>query len=142
MGYPQNRIIWKNAAGDLVDISMEMSRIAEDSIPSFELTQSAGGALYIGSPFPFSSRYFRFTTANALTTATMTVSLWNGKSFEAAVDVIDDTSVSGRAFGESGHRCIDGKRVSMELGSCRDVDAAMLVCHSIRRDTTVRQHFH
>jgi len=58
--------------------------------------------LYIGSDLPFNHRYFEVTTANTNTSA-MSVEIWNGSEWNAAVDVIDQTSASGRTLAQSGY---------------------------------------
>lgn len=58
--------------------------------------------LYIGSDLPFNHRYFEVSTANA-NTATVSVDIWDGNSWNAAVDVIDQTSTGGKTLAQSGY---------------------------------------
>jgi hypothetical protein len=63
---------------------------------------AAQDGLYIGSTLPFNSRYFDVSTANTNSSA-VTVSLWDGNStWNAAVDVRDNTLSSGASLGQSG----------------------------------------
>jgi len=62
---------------------------------------AAEDALYIGSDLPFNHRWVEVSVVSA-TTSTLSVSLWNGSAWEAAVDVVDETSVAGVALARSG----------------------------------------
>lgn len=57
--------------------------------------------LYIGGDLPFNHRYFDISTVNAQTAA-VSVSLWDGQDWTAAVDVIDETSSGGASLAQDG----------------------------------------
>lgn len=94
-----NRIIWEDDT-TLKDISKNMNDIfANTTTFPFVVTDDY---LYLGSDLPFNHRYFDITTVNAVA-ATVSVSIWDGTSWVAAVDVIDDTSnSSGVSLSQSG----------------------------------------
>lgn len=58
--------------------------------------------LYIGSDLPFNHRYVEVSSVNALASV-LSVELWDGSSWVAAVDVIDETAASGASLAQSGH---------------------------------------
>lgn len=62
---------------------------------------AAEDAIYLGSDQPFNHRYIKVSTANT-STASVSVSIWTGSAFTAAVDVIDFTSVGGKTLAASG----------------------------------------
>ena len=62
---------------------------------------AAEDKLYIAQTTPFNNFFFHIVTANATSTA-MTVELWDGIQWRAAVDLLDATSVSGASLGQSG----------------------------------------
>lgn len=63
---------------------------------------AAQDALYIGSELPFNHRWFERSVANAIA-STLSVSLWNGTEWKAAVDVKDLTAnTSGASLAENG----------------------------------------
>ncbi len=58
--------------------------------------------LYIGSDVPFNHRYIMMSVVN-VTAAVMTIEIWDGNAWVAAVDVIDDTqATAGTPLGRSG----------------------------------------
>lgn len=57
--------------------------------------------LYIGSDLPFSHKYIDITTANSATTD-MAIDIWDGNSWEPAVDVLDETASAGVSLAQSG----------------------------------------
>lgn len=61
---------------------------------------ASGEYLYVGSDLPFNHRYFKVSTANT-NSASLTVQIWNGEWVDA-VDVIDQTTASGRALSQNG----------------------------------------
>lgn len=63
---------------------------------------SAQDYIFIGSELAFNSLFFDLSTANTASTA-VTVEHWDGSSWEEMVDVIDETSLSGASFGQSGY---------------------------------------
>lgn len=82
-----NRIIYKDNT-TYTDQSAKLSSMGanEADIP----VASATSAIYIGSDLRFNNRYLDFETANT-NSVSLTVELWNGSAWVAAVDVIDQT---------------------------------------------------
>lgn len=93
-----NRVIWSKN-GILSDISSEMSDVFSGT--KVIDVVSAQDALYIGSEIPFNHRYFNLSSPNAVASVP-SVSLWNGNNWVPAVDVIDETKVSGASMAQSG----------------------------------------
>lgn len=58
-------------------------------------------AIYIGSLVPFNSIYFDVSVANDVA-ASLSVKIWNNRTWESAVDLIDATSTSGKTLAKSG----------------------------------------
>lgn len=57
--------------------------------------------LYIGQYFPFNNLYFNLDTANS-NASSVEVSYWNGSSWVAAVDILDETNDGGKSMAQSG----------------------------------------
>lgn len=93
-----NRMIYSNN-GVLSDLSITLNSIASGSstLPVVALED----AFYVASDLPFNHLFIRVSTANILD-STMTVSLWDGSAFTAAVDLIDETAVGAKTLGQSG----------------------------------------
>lgn len=96
-----NRIIWKDNA-TLRDISINMSDFyaGTETMPIV----AAEDAIYIGSDMPFNHRFFDLGASGANAVASnVSVSIWDGNSFNAAVDVLDLTrSSAGATLSKSG----------------------------------------
>ncbi len=75
-------------AKDSTDLTAYTDTPSTDSV-SLALTTSQ--KLYLAYKKPFSTRYFHFSTLNT-NAATLTVKYWNGSSFVAVEDLIDQTS--------------------------------------------------
>lgn len=59
-------------------------------------------ALYIGSRLPFNHLYIKMGgTVNDISSV-LTVEYWDGTEFQTAVDLLDETSPSGKTFSQSG----------------------------------------
>lgn len=58
--------------------------------------------LYIGSDLPFTHRYIRMATINAVAAVISEIAIWDGGTWVAAVDIIDQTSVGGKTLAQSG----------------------------------------
>ena len=58
--------------------------------------------LFIGSELPFNSLFFDLSTANT-TSANVVIEYWTGTAWLAMVEILDETSLSGASFGQSGH---------------------------------------
>jgi len=57
--------------------------------------------IYFGSILPFNHLYLKLGTVNT-NSSNLTVDIWDGTSWESAVDLIDETSLAGATFGQSG----------------------------------------
>lgn len=93
-----NRIFFKDNSV-LRDLSVTLNDINSGS--ETLAIVAAEDAILIGSDLPFNHRYFEVSSANALASV-VSVYLWNGAEWKAAVDVIDQTAVSGKTFAQSG----------------------------------------
>jgi hypothetical protein len=94
-----NRIIYSDN-GVLTDYSVELNDFRSGT-SSFTFV-AAEDAFYVGSELPFNNRFIEIGTAN-VNASVVSVELWNGSSWVAAVDVVDETSVSGKSLAQSGH---------------------------------------
>lgn len=92
------RVVWSDN-GVMKDISAEMNDLfAGTKVVDLVYTQDA---LYIGSDLPFNHRYFSVGVVNS-NASVCSISIWDGSTWNAAVDVIDQTSVSGASLAQSG----------------------------------------
>lgn len=57
--------------------------------------------IYIGSIVPFNHLYIDVKTANT-TTSSLTIEVYNNNVWESCVDILDNTSVSGKTLAQSG----------------------------------------
>lgn len=93
-----NRVIW-NDNGTLKDLSNKLNNFFSETQVIDYLT--AQDKIYIGSDVPFNHRYVHVSVVNALAAA-LTVEIWDGNEWVAAVDVIDGTDVAGVPLAQSG----------------------------------------
>lgn len=93
-----SRVIF-NDNGTLRDMTVELGDILSGTY-LFNYTTSQD-YLYIGSETPFNHKYFDLYSVNAVST-NITVEIWTGTQWLAAVDVLDETKVSGVSFAQSG----------------------------------------
>jgi len=93
-----NQRIFHYDGGTLEDKSVDLNNIF--SAGTVIDLQNAD-YLYIGSDLPFNHRYFNVSSANAVI-STMSVEIWDGNAWVAAVDVIDQTSTGGKTLAQSG----------------------------------------
>jgi hypothetical protein len=93
-----NRVIYKDNTV-LTDYSRELSDVNASSMAVTIV--AAEDAFYIGSDMPFNHRFFDVSTVNSVA-GSVAVSIWNGSSFVAAVDVIDLTATAGVPFAKDG----------------------------------------
>lgn len=63
---------------------------------------AAEDAIYIGSAYPLTSKYFKFSSVNAVSSS-LTVSYWDGTTWQSMSDVIDETDTGSTTFGQSGY---------------------------------------
>lgn len=92
------RVIWENNT-TLTDISLEMNDLFSGT-KTIDFV-AADDYLYIGSDLPFNHRYFQISSANA-SASVASVAIWDGSTWNNAVDVLDQTSVSGATMAQSG----------------------------------------
>lgn len=83
-----NRIIFKDNA-TLLDKSVDLSNVFSGTVST--VIVALEDALFIGSDLPFNHRYIQIGTANS-NSCTITVSVWDGSTFNAVVDGFDQTS--------------------------------------------------
>ena len=95
-----NRIIWEDDA-TLRDISKQLNDVFANTVTFAYVT--ADDYLYIGSELPFNHRYFDVGSTPNAVAATVSVSIWDGNAWNAAVDVIDETaSAAGASLAQDG----------------------------------------
>lgn len=93
-----NRVIW-NDGGTLKDLSTLLNNYLSGT-KVIDLV-AATDFLYIGSDVPFNHRFINVAVANAAASVP-TVEIWDGNSWVAAVDVIDQTAVAGATLAQNG----------------------------------------
>lgn len=94
-----NRIIQKSVS-TLTDRSIALSNLLA-GLSANVVYLTASDYLYIGSDLPFNHRYFHVGTVNAVA-ASATACIWDGSAWSDAVDVIDQTAVSGAPLAQNG----------------------------------------
>lgn len=92
------RIIWSDN-GTLKDMSVALNDLTAQTY-TLPLV-AAEDKIYIGSDLPFNHRHFIVSTANDVASV-VTVEFWTGSAWVSAVDVLDQTSVSGVSLAQSG----------------------------------------
>jgi hypothetical protein len=95
-----NRVIYSND-GTLTDYTSQLANYfsgnATISLVALE------DAIFIGTRMPINSFFVKIDSTNKNSNSSiMTVSTWDGNNFRNAVDVIDETSVSGATLAQSG----------------------------------------
>lgn len=93
-----NRVIFKDNT-TFTDISEILSDQFSGEF-AFAIVASED-ALYVGSDYPFNSRFFLPTKKNTVA-GTVAVAIWTGSAFTACEDVKDLTSIGGVPFSRSG----------------------------------------
>lgn len=93
-----NRIVWKDNA-TLKDLSLEMNNIYSGT--KVVDIVAAQDKLYIGSDLPFNHRYFEVSAVNAAASV-VSAKVWDGSTWNSVVNLLDETSVSGATFAQSG----------------------------------------
>lgn len=89
-----------NDNGTLSDYSTELVDYHSGTgLVNYVLTEDS---IYIGSELPFNSLYFDVSAANDQASV-VSVSYYNGTTFESMVDVQDETASSGVTLAQSGH---------------------------------------
>lgn len=94
----RQRVIYSDN-GVLTDQSKAASNMFSAPITTALVT--AEDYIYVGSDLPFNHRYFQVSTANT-NSSVMSVDIWDGNDWTAAVDVIDYTSVGGKTLATKG----------------------------------------
>lgn len=93
-----NRVIFNNA-GTLTDASIALSNIHSSS-QVFDI-QSATDYIYLGSDLPFNHRHIDLVAVNS-NAASVSIDLWDGTSWVPAIDIIDQTVVTGATLAQDG----------------------------------------
>ena len=93
-----NRVIFEDDA-TLNDITLSVNdyRGQTTTLPIV----AADDFIYIGSPLRFNHKFIEISTANNQASV-LSVDVYNGNEWKAAVDVIDETSSSGNSFAQNG----------------------------------------
>jgi hypothetical protein len=95
-----NQRIIHNDNGTLEDKSVELNNLYTGTATlDLALTDDY---LYIGSDLPFNHRWFEVSSVNSVSSI-MSVDIWDGNSWNAAVDVVDQTSATGKTLAQSGY---------------------------------------
>lgn len=93
-----SRTLWSDN-GTLKDLSVLLGDFKTGSqVIDFV---AAEDYLYLGSDFPFNHRYINVSAVNAATSS-LVIELWDGTTWNAAEDIIDQTSVAGVTLATSG----------------------------------------
>lgn len=85
--------------GTFNDVSVDVSRASEGSFVMPYV--SAEDYLYVASFLPFNHKHFDISSPNALS-STLSVDLWDGKDWVSAVDIIDQSELSGVSLAQDG----------------------------------------
>jgi hypothetical protein len=94
-----NRVIF-NDNGTLRDLSVALNNVFSGS--EVVAIVAAEDKMYFGAPLPFNHRYFMVPVVNDQASV-VSVDIWNGTEWVAAVDVIDQTkNSSGHTLSRSG----------------------------------------
>lgn len=125
-----NRIVWSDN-GTLRDLSVSLNNIFSNT-ETIALT-AAQDKIFIGSDLPFNHRYFNVTTLNDQASV-VTVDIWDGSAWQAAVDVIDQTiGTSGKTLSQKGiiswvvdRNHVWGKRDTTELMTGSGLETAKI----------------
>jgi hypothetical protein len=91
-----NRVLWKS--GSIQDLSVGLSDYLSGS-NGFAIASTH--TLYIGADMPFNHRWLEVSSPNSAASV-VSVSLWDGMQWQPAVDVIDQTALSGHTLAQSG----------------------------------------
>lgn len=85
--------------GTISDLSINLNNFREGS-ETVDFV-SAEDYIYVGSFLPFNHKHFDLSTVNDQASV-VSVSIWDGAQWRAAVDVIDRTAVSGVSLAQDG----------------------------------------
>lgn len=109
----KQRVLWADG-GTLRDVTNDLNDFRRGTL-TFDA--QANEYLYVASELPFNHKYFDVGVVNAQASV-ITVETWNGSEWIAAVDVVDETAVSGACLAQSG-------LVSFAV----DIDRSAWSCH-------------
>lgn len=98
---PLDHRILKDNNGTLVDYTTQLNNVSADTVTLDWV--AAEDKLYIASKHPFNSRYFEIGTANSNSATLSAIEVWDGTTWQAVVDKIDETSSSGVTLARSGN---------------------------------------
>jgi len=113
----KQRVIWSDN-GTLIDISAELNDYTRGS-KVLPLVASQD-KIYIGSELPFNHKYIDISVANDVASV-VSIEIWTGSGWVAAVDVKDETAINGVTLAQSGM-----------ISFARDIDKSGWICE---RDT-------
>jgi hypothetical protein len=82
--------ILRNVTRTILNTTETTLKTDSTSADSLAFVITTSDALYVGADKPFSSRYFHFSTVNT-NSISLTVKYWNGTSYVAVEDPIDQT---------------------------------------------------
>jgi hypothetical protein len=95
----QNQRIIFSKNGVNTDLSLDLNDFRSGaSVINYEVGTDY---LYIASELPFNHKYFNVSVANDVS-AIAAVDIWYSRTWNAAVDIIDRTAVSGKSLAQSG----------------------------------------
>lgn len=94
-----NRIILNDNAV-LKDLSVNLNNFKSGT--ENVVIIAAEDFIFIGGDLPFNHRWFEVSTSNA-NASVISVDLWDGNKWKPAVDILDQTIVTGASLGQSGH---------------------------------------
>lgn len=111
-------IILLDVSGTLTDITTSMVSFSSGTVTA---TLSDTRFLYIGSRYPFNSKYFKLSTPN-LAASTLTYEYWDGNVWRGFAYKQDDSSSSTVAFAQSGEvRLTPSKDYSWCMDDSKDI---------------------
>jgi hypothetical protein len=93
-----HRILYSDN-GTFSDLTSALNNVLDSA--SVLAWVAAQDALYLGSELPFNHRYIEVSVANDQASVA-SVQIWNGSSWENAVDVLDLTALAGKTLAQSG----------------------------------------
>lgn len=90
--------ILTDVGGTFTDLSYELNQYYTQPEP---IALDTTDYIYLGSRFPFNSKYFKLDVAN-VNTADMVIEYWDGNQFREVVEVRSETTQSGIPLARSG----------------------------------------
>lgn len=94
----QNNRILSKISGTTTDHSVVLNHYPSGTAT---IAMTSADALYLGSDMPMNHKWIKVSSANAVASVA-SIETWNGAEWVTAVDVIDQTAVSGASLAASG----------------------------------------